>query len=281
VDPGSARAAQHRSAHLTQGSERQLHLRLDTCRSHNLTRGRATDEIVQHRRLADADIASQEKGATLATADNLDQPVEYPDFATPVQQHVTNTETSIRPGRSIEVRQVLVHTSADPGPGVLPGAFPDAARRRLRDSGGMTQTRPETEDGRAMLDIDRALALLDAAVSERGASYVYQRVWGRRHANIYAARYGAQCLVGHVLSLMRIADEDLEELRDHDLRMLYREGRLPVRLTLGALAVLDAAQRCQDRGYAWGDALEYATSVAAAFVNLLPDVALHAAAVGA
>jgi hypothetical protein len=145
----------------------------------------------------------------------------------------------------------------------------------------MTQTSPEAEDIRPLVDIGRALELLAAAVRERRDYYVYQLFWGGHRTSMYAARSGAQCLVGHMLSLMGITDDDLEELRDHDVRMLYREGRLPVRLTLGALAVLDAAQRSQDRGYAWGDALEYATTVAAAFVDLLPDVALRAAAVDA
>jgi hypothetical protein len=138
----------------------------------------------------------------------------------------------------------------------------------------MTQTGAEPEVVRLLVDIGRAFSLLATAVSERGACYVYPPMWGRRHASMYAARTGSQCLVGHVLSLMCVADEDLEELRDRDLRTLYREDRLPVRLTLGALVVLDAAQRSQDRGYAWGDALEYATSVATAFLDLLPDAAL-------
>src|SRR5262249_16351250 len=54
---------------------------------------------------------------------------------------------------------------------------------------------------------------------------------------------------------------------------LYVQGRLPLRLTLGGLVVLDAAQRAQDRGYAPGDARDYAIDVAARFVDLLPAAA--------
>jgi hypothetical protein len=44
------------------------------------------------------------------------------------------------------------------------------------------------------------------------------------------------------------------------------------------VAVLDAAQRSQDRGYADADALDYATSIAERFLDLVPDTALAAAA---
>jgi hypothetical protein len=50
-----------------------------------------------------------------------------------------------------------------------------------------------------------------------------------------------------------------------------------VRLTLGALAVFDAAQRGQDRGRAWGDALDYASSVPVRLLDVLPDRELCAA----
>lgn len=61
------------------------------------------------------------------------------------------------------------------------------------------------------------------------------------------------------------------------MRELYTQGQLPVRLTLGAVAVFDAAQRTQDRGFAWGDALNHATAVALRFLDLLPDAAFGAA----
>jgi len=55
------------------------------------------------------------------------------------------------------------------------------------------------------------------------------------------------------------------------MRELYGQARLPVRLTLGALVVLDAAQRAQDRGYTWGDALDYASGVVVKCLDLVPD----------
>jgi hypothetical protein len=83
--------------------------------------------------------------------------------------------------------------------------------------------------------------------------------------------------VGHALSLAQVSDEDLEALRGRGMRELYAQGQLPVRLTLGAVAVFDAAQRTQDRGYAWGDALNHAAAVALRFLDLLPDAAFGAA----
>ena len=73
------------------------------------------------------------------------------------------------------------------------------------------------------------------------------------------------------MSLAEVSDGDLAARRDAGLRELYTRGRLPVRLTLGALAVFDAAQRSEDRGLACGDAPEYAIGVAVRFLELLPD----------
>jgi hypothetical protein len=82
--------------------------------------------------------------------------------------------------------------------------------------------------------------------------------------------------VGHVLARASVEVADLETMRDQRLRDLYRDGRLPVTLTLGALIVLDAAQQSEDRGRTWGTALDDATAAAARFLDLaavIPDVA--------
>ena len=162
-------------------------------------------------------------------------------------------------------------------PGFEPGPIPGAEQTDQRDGSGMPPSISQTADVRPQIDIGRALDLLATAVGAGGEWYVYPPVWSRYRDRMYAAHGGPQCLVGRVLSLTQVPDEALEELRDRGLRELYSEGKLPVRLTLGTLAVLDAAERSQDRGYSWGDALDYATDVATSFLDLLPDAALHAA----
>jgi hypothetical protein len=119
-------------------------------------------------------------------------------------------------------------------------------------------TRPDPSAAAAMpvIDLGRALKLL-AAAAEQPA--------GR--------------LVGQALSLAQVGDDVIEALGHAGVYQLYAQSRLPVRLTLGGLVVLDAAQRAQDRGYARGDAVEYASDVAARFVDLLPDAAFPSAAV--
>jgi hypothetical protein len=129
--------------------------------------------------------------------------------------------------------------------------------------------------GTSIIDLGRALDLLTAAVMQRGESFVF--VAGRHQSCLYRAAGGPQCLVGRCLSLAGVEDEYLDALAGHAVRELYRRGTLPVQLTLGALVLFDAAQRGQDRGYAWGEALEYAVGVAERFLDLLPPSTTGAA----
>jgi hypothetical protein len=145
-----------------------------------------------------------------------------------------------------------------------------------RDRGGMARPNPYATGIRPLIDIGRALDLLAEAVAHRGEYFAFPPIWIRDHRCLYANRGGPCCLVGHALSLAGVGDDDLVTLGDRGVRELYAEGRLPVRLTLGALAVFDAAQRSQDRGYAWGDALDYASGVAVRLLDLLPDSAFSA-----
>jgi hypothetical protein len=124
-----------------------------------------------------------------------------------------------------------------------------------------------------LIDIGRALDLLAMAVKHRGAYFVYVAAQDQRC--LYTAGGGPQCRVGRALSLAGIDDDELEMLGHRGVRDLYREGLLPAQLTLGALAVLDAAQRGQDRGYTWGEALEFATGVADRFLDLIPETLSH------
>jgi hypothetical protein len=121
--------------------------------------------------------------------------------------------------------------------------------------------------GTPMIDLGHALDLLTTAVTQR-------RVVRLRHrpASVMPVQgnAGQQCLVGRRLSLAGANDRDLDALDGHAVRELYRRGALPVQLTLGALVLFDAAQRGQDRGYGWDEALEYAVGVAGRFLDLIP-----------
>jgi hypothetical protein len=119
--------------------------------------------------------------------------------------------------------------------------------RQEPDSPVATEREPEAAT--PLIDIRRALVLLAEAVAERG-------------------------------ELASVDDHDLELLGHRGVRELYSRDGLPDGLTLGALAVFDAAQRAQDRGYAWGDTLAYAERVAVRFVDLIPDRAFDRAGGG-
>jgi hypothetical protein len=127
----------------------------------------------------------------------------------------------------------------------------------------MTRHNPSTVETMPVIDIGCALDLLATAVEQRGE---YETC-------AYAPSDVPWRLVCHVLSLANVGDDELKRLDCGGVRELYARGALPVRLTLGGLAVLDAAERAQNRGYAWRDALGYASNVAVRFVNLLPDAA--------
>jgi hypothetical protein len=133
-------------------------------------------------------------------------------------------------------------------------------------------------DGR--IDICEALHLLATAVNERDAAYVYSPVWipeSRYLTCLYAYRGAPHCIVGRALSFAGVDVRDLEAMRDHGVRELHEQGRFPIAVTLGAVAVLDAAQQ-QDRGQACGAVLDHATATALRFLELRPDKAFDVCA---
>ena len=138
----------------------------------------------------------------------------------------------------------------------------------------MLRQYPATPPETRIVDIGCALDLLAAAVMQRGEQHVYEPVWiaGPNYLScLYANRGGPACLVGHALAHATVPVDDLVALRDDSVLDLYREDRLPVTLTLGALVVLHEAQRCQDSGWPWGEVLTHATEVAGRFLDLQPD----------
>jgi hypothetical protein len=131
----------------------------------------------------------------------------------------------------------------------------------------------------ALLGIADAFDLLAAAVDDRGSDFVVRSNSGpdiSDYANLYAFDGEPQCIVGYALSLAHVRVQDLESMCDQPVRDLYRDGRLPIPITLGALIVLDAAQRSEGRGRRWGDVLDDATAAVARFLDLasvVPEVA--------
>src|SRR5262249_22980083 len=113
----------------------------------------------------------------------------------------------------------------------------------------------------SVIDLGTALDLLAAAVQQRGADFVYRPVWVEEHRYLtcrYAHRGAPDCIVGYALAQAGVSVSTLEAMRDDGVEELYVEGRFPVDVTLGALAVLRAAQQSQDRGCRWGDVLAQA-----------------------
>jgi hypothetical protein len=126
----------------------------------------------------------------------------------------------------------------------------------------------------AQLDIMDALDLLATAVIDRGDDFASTPNSGPNITNRhrYAIFDEPRCIVGYALSLANVTVEDLRSMRDQPVRDLYRDGGLPIPITLGALIVLDAAQRSQDRGRRWGDVLDDAVTAAAKFLDLVTVV---------
>jgi hypothetical protein len=122
------------------------------------------------------------------------------------------------------------------------------------------------------VDIADAMDLLAAAANDPSRDCVLRPV-STADTGYGASRYTLggepRGIIGHVLSMAGAAVADLASMRDHSLRDLYSDGRLPIAITLGALIVLDAAQRSQDRGSQLEDVLDDATAAAARFLDLV------------
>ncbi len=112
------------------------------------------------------------------------------------------------------------------------------------------------------LRADLARPLYDAECALHYARQTHVAAW------IAAAATKLHQAIG-VLSMANVAVTDLESMCDHSLRELYRDGRLPIPITPGALIVLDAAQCSQDRGHQCEAVLDDATAAAARFLDVV------------
>ncbi|WP_037355444.1 hypothetical protein [Amycolatopsis orientalis] len=113
----------------------------------------------------------------------------------------------------------------------------------------------------------KALELLERAVKEKGADYLYPRTYTAGLPVCAYERNGKpSCLVGTALSYTGVTVEQLREMDAAgyaSFARLYMDDRLPVELTDDAVDVFQAAQTAQDIGDIWGTALEKAREEAA------------------
>jgi hypothetical protein len=147
-------------------------------------------------------------------------------------------------------------------------------------TGTLPSPAPTGSEPATSIDMATALDLLAAAVRHRGADFVYRFVWVEQARYLtcrYANAGAADCIVGHALSYAGIDVAALEAMRDDGVAELYAEGRFPCRLTLGALAVLRAAQQSQDRGCRRGEVLDDAVTAAVRILELVPTAAFELA----
>jgi len=119
------------------------------------------------------------------------------------------------------------------------------------------------------IDSEKALALLKRAVEERGADYVDPNAGGEIPCTYaYPDDSGVihpSCIVGHALYYAGVRDETLRDVADvgdaSELRgwftEQYREGIIDeeVEITPSAATLFLVAQRKQDLGRTWGEAL--------------------------
>jgi hypothetical protein len=112
--------------------------------------------------------------------------------------------------------------------------------------------------------ISLALDLLANAVDQSGAA---DRGCGG--VSQYGSPDGPRCLVRHALSHAGIDGIDLRGTRG--VHELYVQCWPYVRFSLGALVVIDAVLRAQDRGLSWRNSLDYAAALADRYLDVLPD----------
>jgi hypothetical protein len=124
-----------------------------------------------------------------------------------------------------------------------------------------------------MIDMIQAVDLLEQCVVERGFDYMYPPSWtvrGEYSTCLYARDGKPDCIIGLALAKSGMPVEVLQTLGGNRLAGLYSAHRLPIDLTLGALAVLSTAQRVQDEGHSWGVALRQATLIAGRYFDVIP-----------
>jgi hypothetical protein len=102
------------------------------------------------------------------------------------------------------------------------------------------------------LSYEEALDLLNRAIAEKGADYVYQRT-ADDDSCAYFKNGEPSCIVGHVLAYKGVTQEDLPENKNTAIVIALRIAQDDRTERL-----LDSAQSYQDTGTPWGDAVKSA-----------------------
>lgn len=109
----------------------------------------------------------------------------------------------------------------------------------------------EAEDDGSTLTARHARSLMERAVRERGAAYVYEAPADAEGFVYFDSKGRPSCLIGHVLSYLDLGPGDVPEGSNVWLGL-----RDLIPAEAGVIEGLDAAQACQDEGNPWGDALD-------------------------
>lgn len=119
------------------------------------------------------------------------------------------------------------------------------------------------------LNYQQALDLLNRAVEEKGADYVYPEEEKRNWKNIpggavcsyYVSNGEARpsCIIGHVIEYLGLRDQFLPIQGQYEGKSgVSALNALGVRITRRADVLLDTVQSEQDSGHPWGEAVEQA-----------------------
>lgn len=98
-----------------------------------------------------------------------------------------------------------------------------------------------------------AYALLTKFVEEKGADYVYAAPNEESEACLYVYNGAPSCLVGHVLVAAGVPFEEIKEVEETSAHTAV--PRL-LDVSVDLADALDAAQKKQDGGRPWGEALK-------------------------
>jgi hypothetical protein len=124
----------------------------------------------------------------------------------------------------------------------------------------------------AVIDIVDALELLDSCVRDRGAGYrsTHRRgsagSFSRRHP---ACRTATDSIVTLVLTKAGTPLAAVSQVARTSVDDAYASGGHDLNLTVGAVAVLRAAQSMERRGETWGRARQAAAQAASRFAELV------------
>jgi hypothetical protein len=125
-----------------------------------------------------------------------------------------------------------------------------------------------------MIDVVDALELLAACVEDRGADYRSSRRRGlatARGERFYDCPAPTDSIAGLALAKAGAPPSALDPLGQWTIADLRVGQPTAVKLTLGALVVLRAAESADRLGHAWGSCLEAALQALPAFIDLIPQ----------